>query len=332
MLQPLTAFLLTSSVWQANTFPTITPESCLAHVRFLASDLLEGRGTPSPGLEIAAEYIAAQFAAAGISPGVKDSFFQVSEFENRRSAVKGRVRNVIGMIKGTDPKLKDTFVLVTAHYDHLGKRSGEGDQIFNGANDNASGTSGVIEIAKALAASKPKRNIVFIAFWGEEMGLQGARYYVQNPVFPLKATNCVLNLEQIGRTDDDEGPRVSEFNVTGFDMTTLAEHLKKSATPYSVKVSMHAKNSTPFFFASDNAAFATAGVPANTVSTAYGFPEYHQAGDESSKIHPENMAKIVKALAAGTLNLANDAKNIEWNKDHKGAARFVEAHKKLHGG
>jgi Zn-dependent M28 family amino/carboxypeptidase len=314
-----------------DKFPTITPQSCLDHVKFLASDELQGRGTPSAGLDKAADYIATQFEKAGLLALNKDGYFQETEFENRRTQMKGKVRNVIGIVPGTDKALMDTYVLVTAHYDHLGRVTGDADTIYNGANDNASGTSGIIEIGKALARSKPSRTIVFVAFWGEEMGLRGARHYAETPPFPLAKTVAMINLEQIGRTDDDEGPRVSEFNVTGFDFSNLSDKLKKAAEPMGVKVSMHAKNSTPYFFASDNAALAQKGIPAHTISTAYSFPDYHKVGDHWEKIDANNMAKIVKAICAGVLAIANDAEAPKWNENQPAAKRFLDAWKTLTG-
>ena len=129
----------------------------------------------------------------------------------RRAAPKATpitLRNVMGVIPGSDPVLKDTYVLVTAHYDHLGvKPPGEGDRIFNGANDDGSGTVSVIEIANALATLKhrPKRTLVFMTFFGEEKGEMGSRYYSKHPVLPLEKTVADVNLEQLGRTDSSEG-------------------------------------------------------------------------------------------------------------------------------
>ena len=103
------------------------------------------------------------------------------------SHIPAGLRNVIGVLKGRDPKLRDTYVLVTAHYDHVGlKPDGEGDRIYNGANDNASGVAGVIEIARAIASSavRPRRSLVFIAYFGEERGMVGSRYYARTPYFP----------------------------------------------------------------------------------------------------------------------------------------------------
>lgn len=118
-----------------------------------------------------------------------------------------KLRNVIGLLRGSDPALANTYVLLTAHYDHLGKGPANGgDNIYNGANDDGSGTVSVIEIASALATLKqrPKRSIVFMTFFGEEKGGYGSRFYARHPVFPIDKTVAHLNLEQVGRTDDSE--------------------------------------------------------------------------------------------------------------------------------
>ena len=126
----------------------------------------------------------------------------------RITNVPAGLRNVIGVLKGSDPLLKDTYVLVTAHYDHIGvKDAGEGDTIFNGANDNASGDIGTDRdsASDCICGTRPLRSIVFMAYFGEERGLVGSRYYARNPVFPVEKTYAQINLEQLGRTDDSEG-------------------------------------------------------------------------------------------------------------------------------
>lgn len=333
---PLAALLSAVALLGAQTtkpdLGAITPVRLKAHVRFLASDLLKGRGSPSEGLDIAAEYIAGEFEKLGMKPGNGDSWFQETEHTVRRTNLVGKVRNVIGVLPGSDPKLKDEYILVTAHYDHLGVREGEGDRLYNGANDDASGVSGVIETANALKAAKCKRTLVFMCYWGEEQGLLGSRFYAKNPVFPLVATVANVNLEQIGRTDDSEGARVAEYNVTGYDFTDMPSILVASAMGEKVKVTKHEKNSDPYFFASDNAALAQAGVPAHTISVAYSFPDYHQPGDEWPKLDYENMAKIVRAISQGVNDLSNRAERVMWNEKNAKTARFVEAWKKLQGG
>ncbi len=311
-------------------FPqTVSAESLQAHVKYLASDELEGRNTPSPGLDKAAAYIADQFKQIGLEPGVRDSYFQEAEF--KRGETVAKVSNVLGVLRGTDPVLRETYLIVTAHYDHLGKRAGDGDQIFNGANDDASGVSGVIETARTLAKSKPKRSVIFMTVYGEEKGLVGSRFYCKNPVFPLKQTIVNLNLEQIGRTDDDEGPRVGAFNLTGFDFTDLPSYLGPAAIAAGVKVVKHEQASDSYFGRSDNAAFSNAGVPSGTISTAYSFPDYHGVGDHWDKLDYANMAKVVSGVVGGVLAIANSIEPVKWNESPK-TKRYVDAYKLLMGG
>jgi Zn-dependent M28 family amino/carboxypeptidase len=141
------------------------------------------------------------------------------------------LRNVAGILHGSDPILKDTYILVTAHYDHLGtKPDGQGDRIYNGANDNASGTASIIEIASALSRlpAKPKRSIVFVAFFGEEEGLLGSKWYDRHPAVPLAKTIGNINLEQMGRTDDRSGKQVNTATLTGFDFSDLPQAFAKA--------------------------------------------------------------------------------------------------------
>jgi len=430
-------------------------ENLKADVAFLASDTLQGRATPSPGLDAAAEYIASQFRKAGLEPVGDDGYFQTATyqlttpnlegFEVRVGAtkidpilqqpaatdltdadvvhaalgevdkltveqVRGKVliltaeagfrgmrqlpnpeklepalvivalpnlprgmggrpamreapatppkfatlligadavkdaarvsahirapkveivkcRNVAGLIRGGDPILKDTYLVVTGHYDHLGVRgTGEGDHIFNGANDDASGTSSVIEIGTALAAlgEKPKRSILFLAVFGEESGGYGARYYTGHPIFPLAKTIADVNLEQLGRTDDTEGPRVGAFNLTGFDYTDIASTMAKAGAETGIHVVKHETNSDAFFSRSDNATFADAGVPSTTISVAYVYPDYHAAGDEWPKLDYDNMAKVDVCIGLGLWNMANADRAPEWNRENPKASRYAQ--------
>ena len=324
--------LVTGLLAPAQNLDGVTPARLRSHVRFLASDLLEGRDSPSRGLDLAAEYIAGEFDKLGLTPGNGEGWFQEFDHTARRGNVAGKVRNVIGVLPGSDPKLKGEYIIVSAHYDHLGKRDGEGDRLYNGANDDASGVSGVIETANALRAKPPKRTVIFMCFWGEEQGLLGSRAYAKTPVFPLKQTVAMVNLEQIGRTDDSEGPRVAEFNVTGYDFSDLADVLRSAAEKEKVKVTKHERNSDAYFFASDNGALASAGVPAHTVSTAYSFADYHKPEDEWQKLDYSNMAKIVRSVARGVEAIGNRKDPIQWNAGNPKASRYLEAWKKLQSG
>src|SRR5438270_7787175 len=121
----------------------ISADSLRGHLSFIASDALEGRNTPSRGLDLAAEYIAAQFRRAGLEPAGDDGYFQTASFLPKGAQQPVKARNVIGVLRGADAALKESYVLVTAHYDHLGTKAGEGDTIYTGANDDGSGTVSV---------------------------------------------------------------------------------------------------------------------------------------------------------------------------------------------
>jgi Zn-dependent M28 family amino/carboxypeptidase len=312
---------------------SISAKSMEGHLSFLSSDLLEGRATPSRGLDLAAEYIAAQFRRAGLTPGVNGSYFQETTMKVRRDSEEtAKVRNVLAVLPGTDPVLKDTYVLVTAHYDHVGmKPSGEGDLIFNGANDDGSGTVSVIELASAMAKYRPKRSVVFMTFYGEERGLVGSRYYAANPVFPLAKTIAMVNLEHMGRTDDSEGARVGAISMTGQDFSDVGAIFKSLGDQIGVGVEKHPRNSDSFFSRSDNQALADAGIPSHTICTTFIFPDYHAVGDHWDKVDYQNMAKVDRLVALGIMELADSATEPKWNEANTKTAKYVKAWKALKG-
>jgi len=240
-------------------------------------------------------------------------------------------RNVIGLLPGSDPKLADTYVLVTAHYDGQGTRPGP-DRVWNSANDNGSGTVTVIELAAALAATgkHPRRSVVFIAFHGEESGLVGARYYAERPAVPLEKTVAGVNIEMVGRTDDTDGDQRKRASLTGFDYSDVGEVFRRAGEQTGVTVFKHPKNSDSYFGSSDNQALAAQGVPAHTVCVTYAYPDYHGAADTWQKVDYENMALTVRMIGTGVLLLAQSKDEPRWDPQVKGAARYLEAWKKRH--
>ena len=268
-------------------------------------------------------------AVAAAKPGPLDAAVSAHIAPPAVQSVK--LRNVVGALRGSDPQLKDTYVIVTGHYDHLGVRpNAQGDSIFNGANDDASGTASVIAVAGALASldEKPKRSIVFMAVFGEEVGGLGARWYTGHPIFPIARTVADINLEQLGRTDDMEGSKIAQFNLTGFDYTDIAATFAKAGAATGVQVIKHEQNSDAFFSRSDNATFADAGIPSTTLSVSYVFPDYHQPGDEWQKLDYDNLAKVDVTVALGILEMANSAQPPHWNKENPKAARYLEVREK----
>ena len=334
--------------WRA-ALEQVSAESMKGHLSFLSSDALEGRATPSKGLDIAAEYIAAQFRRAGLEPAGDDGYFQTVKWAevaatSRRvgrqltpESGEMKVRNVAGILRGSDPQLKDTYVIVSAHYDHIGVRGNcdpsREDCVNNGANDDGSGTVGVVELASVLSrlSPRPRRSILFLTFFGEEHGLVGSRHYGRHPLVPLERTVAQVNMEQVGRTDDSEGAQVGTLAVTGFDYSDVGAVLARAGEAEGVRAYKHPTKSDAFFSRSDNQSLADAGVPAHTAGVAFEFPDYHAVGDEWQKVDFANMARVVRTVGRAALSLADSAQEPRWNEQNPKAATYAEAWKKLHG-
>ncbi len=449
----------------------ISAQSLEGHVSFLASDRLEGRDTPSPGLDIAADYIAAQFRRAGLKPAGDDGYFQTAPFvateltssgaeltytagdqelkldhNNLRvtwaetleftdavpvkvdtanvdaAAIEGKVvilalaqgnnpgaalralskakpaaalivqsrplngpetqrrldeagqqpkftvvrisntdlfdrvsaaspgpldaklvlrlskrserpvklKNVAGILPGSDPALASQYVLLTSHYDHVGvKSSGEGDRIFNGANDDASGTASVIEIAQAFAAARmaPRRSILFMTYFGEEKGLLGSNYYARHPLVPLNKTVADLNLEQLARTDGDQPAET--LTITGYDFSDVTAAFKLAGDATKIKITDPGKNGDSFFVRSDNLALANVGIPSHTFAAAFEFPDYHQPADEWEKLNFPNFEKVDRTIALTLIVIADNPDPPHWNEANEKAQRYVKAQREL---
>jgi hypothetical protein len=257
---------------------------------------------------------------------------RITLHSNAASQTSVKTRNVAGILRGSDPQLRDTYVVLSSHYDHLGMASTGADRIFNGANDDASGTSSVIEIASALAAMPvhPKRSVLFVLFFGEELGLWGSHYYARHPLAPPAQTIAGLNLEQVGRTDDSEGPQVRTATVTGYDFSDLPGILADAGKATGIGVYKHPKNSDAYFGRSDNQSLADLGIPAHTLSVSFEFPDYHKVSDSWDKIDYDNMAAVDRAVALGLLRLTSDEAPPKWNEQYGPARRYVEAGRRLH--
>ncbi|MEP6688881.1 MAG: M28 family peptidase, partial [Gemmatimonadales bacterium] len=190
--------------------PISAPVLPLDDIKFLSDDRLAGRLTGSPGADTAAAYLARRFQAVGLQPAAGGWFQSFTIARDAPVAQHAHVAglkgsNVIGLLPGRDPVLRNEAVIVGAHYDHLGL-GGFGSldpdstgHVHNGADDNASGAAMLLEIAERLAAAPPARTIIFIAFSGEELGLLGSAYYVKQPIYPLSTTLAMINLDMVGR-------------------------------------------------------------------------------------------------------------------------------------
>jgi Zn-dependent M28 family amino/carboxypeptidase len=336
----------------AKALQAITPADLRADLSFLSSDALAGRDTPSPGLEAAAEFIASRFRRAGLEGPVNGDYFQTADLtplvkqlaERRHREPPDRPivgRNVIGILRGSDPVLRETYVIVSAHYDHIGtvdtvagrtmeKKAIPGDTIYNGANDDGSGTVSVVALAETFSRLrvKPKRSLVFIAFCGEELGLLGSRFYTEHPVVPLKQTIANINLEQVGRTDGDISK--GRASLTGFEFTTLGKLFARAGLAYGLTVYQD-KNSARYFTQSDNVSFARFGIPDNTICTAFEFPDYHGLKDEWPKIDYDSMAAVDRVVGDVVWQLADSKTPPTWNAAVPQTERYRKAARETYG-
>ncbi|MEZ4920916.1 MAG: M28 family peptidase [Saprospiraceae bacterium] len=234
-----------------------------------------------------------------------------------KSAKRLEGSNVIGFIEGTDPKKKNEYVFLTAHYDHLGVKDG---QVFNGADDNASGTSGIIEIARAFAAAKkagvgPKRSVVCMLVSGEEKGLLGSRFYTDFPIFSMKNTVADINIDMIGRVDDDHKGNPDYIYVIGSDrLSTQLDNTTRYMNDKYTKLDLDYKYNDPkdpnhYYERSDHYNFAK-----NDIPVVFFFngthADYHRASDTREKINFDALAKRAQLAFLVAWDLANRPERI----------------------
>ena len=261
-------------------------------------------------------------------PGAMDA--KLSLHIPQRSERLVNLRNVAGILPGSDAALADQYVLLTAHYDHIGvKPSGDGDRIYNGANDDASGVASVIEIAQALSAARsaPRRSILFMAYFGEEKDLLGSGYYARHPLVPLSKTVADLNLEQLGRTDGDYPAGTA--TMTGFDFSDVTAALKMAGAATGVKIGDPGKNGDTFFARSDNQSLADLGIPSHTLADEFEFPDYHEVGDEWQKLNYANFEKVDRTIALTVIMIADNPDPPHWNEANAKTQRYVKAQREL---
>ena len=217
---------------------------------------------------------------------------------------KAEVRNVIGVLKGSDEELAKEAIIFSAHLDHVGTTAGLTDPIFNGADDDASGCTAVCEIADAFGALPvaPKRTVIFMTFWGEEKGLLGSRHYAANPEWPLDKTVANINIEMVGRPEPGAHEKAW---MTGWYASDLGELMANASKDFGVTIFEHPTFSDQLYRASDNASFVDKGVIAHSFSAGSLHDDYHQPGDEWEKLNLRHMTKVIQGLFVASLPLAN---------------------------
>jgi hypothetical protein len=295
----------------------------------LSDDSLEGRMTASRGSARAAAIIAEEMRRIGLQPAGDSGYFQrvpvglvsaggatrpvlfdgFAALDSLPASRRPPAVNVVGVLRGSDAAVRDSAVLIDAHYDHLGIGAPVGgDSIYNGADDDASGVVAVLEIARALAGGPaPRRTVIFAATTGEEVGLLGTRWYLRHPVVPIAQMSANMEIEMIGRPDSAAGGPGRGW-LTGFDRSTMGEMFAQAGLPIVAdkRLDQH------FFERSDNIAFARQGVPAHTLSSYGMHDDYHKPSDDLAHVDIAHMTAVIRAGAAAARLLA-DGPAPRWN-------------------
>ena len=261
-----------------------------AIMNYLASDELKGRDSGSEGIELAAQFIETHFTKNDIQPYYKS-------FRDTLSNFSKPAYNIVGFIEGTDPELKKEFIVIGAHYDHIGTtKPVNGDYIANGANDNASGTTAVLEMARYFGQNKSnKRSLIFALFSAEEKGLLGSKHMARNMKEAGLNLYVMLNFEMIGVSLRS---KKYELYITGYEKSNLAEISNKYAGDHLIGYLPTAKQ-YGLFQRSDNYDFYKEfGVPSHTYCTFdfTNFEFYHKPGDEVSEMDMGHMAMIINKM------------------------------------
>lgn len=283
-------------VVQKNKVITIDTTTVRKHLYTLASDEMEGRKPGTAGIEKAAQYIENEFKRIGLK-----TYNNLPDYRQNFEDKGIKMFNVIGVLEGKSKK--NEYVIVSAHYDHLGtKKTGE-DKIYNGANDDASGVTGVLALAAYFKEkNENERSIVFVAFTAEEMGLIGSKHFGKD----IDASKFVagINLELIGK-EPKTGPKTAW--LTGFDRSDFGKIIQKNLEGTGYKLYPDPYPKFNLFFRSDNASLAKLGVPSHTFSTTPIDidPDYHKLSDEATTLNITVLTETVKAVAKGTESIIN---------------------------
>ena len=280
----------------ASIDPAIDSLLVKKHLYTLASDQMQGRKAGTPGIEKAASYIETEFKKIGLTfYDTLNSYRQTFTIKSKEGNKDITTSNIIGLLQGKSKK--EEYVIISAHYDHLGVNGASGDSIFNGANDNASGVTGVLTLAKYFKEKNlNERTIIFVAFTAEEMGLVGSKYFGKG----IDASKYIagINLEMIGKSPSF-GPNSAW--LTGFDRSDFGQIIQNNliGTGYQLFPDPYLKYN--LFFRSDNASLARLGVPSHSFSTTAidVDKDYHQPSDEVETLNITVITQTINAVAKG---------------------------------
>lgn len=238
-------------------------------------------------------------------------------------------QNIVGVIEGSDPTLKNEYVIYSAHYDHvgIGQPNAEGDSIYNGARDNNIGVTAVLSMMENLSKYPTKRSALFILFTAEEKGLLGSQYYAEHPMIPLNQVSYCFNTDGGGYND------TSLATIIGLERTSAQELIVEGAGAFGLKAIGDPAPEQGLFDRSDNVSFAKKGIPAPTYSTGFHsfddeiFKYYHQADDEADSLDYDYLLKFYQGYVYSGRLIANSSKKLFWNQGDK----YEDAGKALYG-
>jgi hypothetical protein len=297
---------------------TITAADVKRRIEIIADDSMRGRDTPSAGLESTARYIAGEFNQFGLNPaGDSGTFIQRYPIPGGRSDGRPNARvltapNVVGVLEGSDPVLSKEFIVLSAHMDHIGIGAPvNGDSIYNGADDDASGTTAVVELAEALSrpGARPKRSVIFLTVSGEEHGLWGSGWFSDHAPVPVAQIVADLNIDMIGRNWKDTIVAIGKEHS---DLGATLDRVNRAHPELGMKAIDDIWPEENFYFRSDHYNFARKGVPVLFFFNGT-HPDYHGPNDEPDRIDAEKEARIVKLVYLITQEVGNAAQRPAWN-------------------
>lgn len=328
----ITGFLLSlflvscSTVKPTKYIDSISAADLKTNLYVIASDEMEGRNTGEPGQKKAGKYIIDQYEKMGVSypKGATDFYQKVpSEFMSKSFSPKlNDSENIWAFIEGSEKP--DEILVISAHYDHVGMKNGE---VYNGADDDGSGTVALIEIAKAFMQAKkddhgPKRSILFLHVTGEEHGLHGSRYYAEHPLFPLKNTIADLNIDMIGRRDEKHKDNGNYVYLIGSDrLSTDLHKISEKANKDYIKLLLDYKyndrnDPERIYYRSDHYNFAKNGIPSLFYFNGV-HADYHKSTDTPDKIEYDLLQKRAQLVFVTAWELANRKERPVIDRDGK---------------
>ena len=270
----------------------IDAQALVAGARILSADSMEGRRPGTPGSERARRWLDAQYREIGLAP-VGGSIRHPFTLTSQRDSSTRQAVNFVGMVRGTESP--DRYIVVTAHYDHVGfGRAVDGDSLYNGADDNASGTSALLALARWFRQNLPRNSIIFVALDAEESGLRGAREFVANPPVPKDAIVLNVNMDMVGRNDRNE-----LYAAGAYHAPYLRPYLERVVA--RAPVTLRLGHDTPenprddWTTQSDHGAFHSAGIPFIYFGVE-DHPDYHRPSDEFSRLQPEFYTRAAETV------------------------------------